>query len=405
MGRSQIKSARISFIVFGIFVFFSAGTAFAADCRKGFLQSTNQYALASWAMIPPDAKGPKIQELEQYIEKTCNESECPSFCTNEKSKVPKDLLDLQKRCREKEAAACGKFYSEMGLKNPPNPFESCVYLGGRACDFCDLLGGNFCKPGLRFGEPIHDTPSALIHKIACRAGYAEACDGFKVLAENDAKRQQENCDSRRDSLSCSYVIATHVRAGRVDAALAKTMSFCSGGHLENCQALYNAGIDASEGDARVTYQKAINDRLSSECTSIKNRVACYVLADGISKVDPEKSLTMKRELCLSSQSGSSTLEHSACYVTFEKSIKDKKWPDAEKAANVLCSYYLNAAPNKNSALCDQTRAQLNEAKGVVSKNNPSASKTKDQLQPVKPAGKSSSSKKSKTVIKESVRKP
>lgn len=367
MNRIPFNPPVLLTIFWGLW-FAHAGQGLAADCSKGEELYWNNYLLAGWAMTPPDAKGSHIDEIEKSMEKFCLDNECPIFCSTEKSKVPRELLELQKKCRDKDPASCQKFFSAIGITDGSNPIQACFFLGGRACDFCDYSGGVFCKPGLRHGEPIHDATSALTHKIACTSGYQEACDGFKKFQETKQKQHRRDCSLRKNKTACVYVAVELFKQSKTEAGIDKILDYCNTGPVETCLESIGRGLAELPVEKRGDTTTHLQKKLAKACSTTKNRISCYANADLIKISDPEESRNIRRDLCLSAKSGGSTLEHSVCRDTLTQSIKEKKWRNAEKAVRILCDYYLNTAQNRSPALCKATRNELRKARSGKGRN-------------------------------------
>ena len=348
-------------IQFGyVFLLFALSVSSVGSAKNCANVLDGGYVFAAWAFS--DSRTEQGKQLDAYITKICQEVDCPIFCSDENSKVPKDILSVQASCRNKDKAACAKFWDFVGLKSEPNGQEMCFFLGGKACDLCYFIGGPFCNSNLRFGEPIHDSGTALQHKIACNAGIQEACAGLERFKDNNTKEDQESCDAKSDSSACGRIVDTLVANGKSKEAVTRALDFCKKGTHETCLAFYESPDRRKITDQQKVFNADYTVALDSECKTSKLLQACYAWADINKSSNPVAATGVFRTVCMASPVDMNEMFHGACFETLDRSLESKNWADAEVAKGHLCRFYKQRFGETNGS-CHASEQKIKIAKG------------------------------------------
>ncbi|NBX82564.1 hypothetical protein EBQ90_05695 [bacterium] len=295
------------------------------------------YLFATWAGLPSAPESELGAFWEKYMKVLCQQIECPIFCSEDGGKVPPELLALQKKCREKDTGACDAFFESLKITSK-SPTAYCFYVGGKACDFCDRFGGDYCKPGMRFGGLKQDFEALLIHKIACKAGLVEACQMLNQRAEETRIENFKKCDELNDEGACGWVVNRFIDVGKIKEALEKALQVCRKSQYRVCTTLNPRGHKDMPSTQIEAFSKQFQEAMGPECRTSKNAEICSFYAGLIEKTQPQEALELNRSLCKQADPNNpNEIGFKACASVFRKSLEQKRWAEAQSLLKTVCA--------------------------------------------------------------------
>ena len=316
-----------------IFILLQGPLRAAENC--GRLLSDGGFIFASWAALPLSSESELGTFWETYLKKLCLQTECPLFCSEENGKAPANLLALQKKCREKETDSCNAFFEAIKIKER-GPTEFCFYVGGKACDLCDRLGGEYCQPGMRFGGLKQKYDSLINHKIACRAGFQEACDLINQKFKEGQERLRQRCEEG-DQTACESFVNSLIDYGKLNEALDKALGTCKKSQYKTCKSFLPRPHKDFPSINADKFSQLFQQAIETECDKNKTAASCSVYASFIEYSKPTKALELYQLVCRASPQKDIPEDfHYACSRVFSDYLKNKKWKEAKGLLKVVC---------------------------------------------------------------------
>ncbi len=327
----MLRQLMKSFIV--ITLLLQSSLTAAENCAR--LLSDGGFIFASWSALPLSPESELGTFWETYLKKICLQTECPLFCSEENGKAPADLLTLQKKCREKDSASCNAFFDALKIQER-GPMQLCFYVGGKACDLCDRLGGEYCKPGMRFGGSKKDFSFLLNHKIACKAGLQEACDILNQTFKEGRERLRQRCDEGEQS-ACESLVNSLIDFGKLNEALDRVLSTCRKSQYNTCKSFLPRPHKDFPSTNADKFSQLFQQAMEGECEKNKSAASCSVYAGFIEYSKPAKALELYQLVCRASPQKDIPEDfHDACSRVFSDYLKKKKWKEAKALLKVLC---------------------------------------------------------------------
>lgn len=306
----------------------------AENCAN--VLSNGGFLFASWGAVSLSPESEMGTFWETQMKNLCNQIECPIFCSEDSPKVPAALRELQKKCREKDTAACDSFFTTLKIEDR-DPTHTCFYVGGKACDFCDRFGGEYCSPGMRFGRFKPDYEDITVHKIACKAGFSEACDILNKRMQETTEANQKKCDESGTEEACRAVISQLVDLGKIKEALEKSIEVCRKSQYQTCKTFIFKGHKDMPSSRIDSFSKQFQEALEPECKKSKKAEPCFYYAEFVKKSQPQVALDFYRAICKGAPAHNlSEAASDACRTVFSESLKMKRFAEAQSVLKIAC---------------------------------------------------------------------